>query len=219
MHSPLLLNITAVTARRAVKHLMQTATRTAKLDPQIIAEVYVYVVALIHGRARLREPDAIRKYRRCKCNHSCSTRTRTPFAFVPCGAWGWIETHDRPRCDWLELTTHAPKHFVHVNNPITCSLSFSFFFLFSATRCVPGVLLGVALITSTPLLEDAAAGKGGGLLGASPVFAADTSQGMSSVSDSKLSVGAASTGDKGASSRIVQSVNWARIMQVGCGCW
>lgn len=63
------------------------------------------------------------------------------------------------------------------------------------------MLLGVALITSAPLVDDATAGRGG-VLGASPVFAADTSQGMSSVSDSKLSVGAASTGDKGTSSRV-----------------
>lgn len=68
--------------------------------------------------------------------------------------------------------------------------------LSSAAKCVPAVLLGVALTTSTsvPLLNNGAVNGG---LGTSPVFADDTSKGMSSVSDSKLSVGAASTGDKG----------------------
>lgn len=66
-------------------------------------------------------------------------------------------------------------------------------------KCVPAVLLGVALATSplsAPLLDNHAVNVNG-VLGASPVFADDTSQGMSSVSDSKLSIGAASTGDKG----------------------
>lgn len=43
------------------------------------------------------------------------------------------------------------------------------------------------------------------VLGASPVFADD--KGMSSVSDSKLSVGAASTGDKGARKTVTRGVN------------
>lgn len=62
-------------------------------------------------------------------------------------------------------------------------------------KCAPALLLGVALTTSAPL------GGGGmvsGVAGTAPVFAADdTSAGMASVSDSKLSYGAASTGDKG----------------------
>lgn len=62
-------------------------------------------------------------------------------------------------------------------------------------KCAPALLLGVALTTSAPLVDG---GMASGVLGTAPVFAADdTSAGMSSVSDSKLSVGAASTGDKG----------------------
>eukprot|EP00752_Nemacystus_decipiens_P010309 g9185.t1 len=76
-------------------------------------------------------------------------------------------------------------------------------------RCVPAVLLGVALATSplsAPLLDNHAVNLNG-LFGASPVFADDTSKGMSSVSDSKLSLGAASTGDKGARKTVTRGVN------------
>ncbi|CAN0234208.1 unnamed protein product [Ectocarpus sp. 6 AP-2014] len=72
-----------------------------------------------------------------------------------------------------------------------------------AARCVPAVLLGVALTTSAPLLDSPATHTA--VLGASPVFADD--KGMSSVSDSKLSVGAASTGDKGARKTVTRGVN------------
>lgn len=62
-------------------------------------------------------------------------------------------------------------------------------------KCAPALLLGVALTTSAPLVDG---GMVGGIMGTAPVFAADdTSKGMTSVSDSKLSYGAASTGDKG----------------------
>ncbi|CAM9647046.1 unnamed protein product [Ectocarpus sp. 13 AM-2016] len=74
-----------------------------------------------------------------------------------------------------------------------------------AARCVPAVLLGVALTTSAPLLDNPAAHTHTAVLGASPVFADD--KGMSSVSDSKLSVGAASTGDKGARKTVTRGVN------------
>lgn len=65
----------------------------------------------------------------------------------------------------------------------------------AAMKCAPALLLGVALTTSAPLVDH---GVVGGIVGTAPVFAADdTSKGMASVSDSKLSYGAASTGDKG----------------------
>lgn len=57
------------------------------------------------------------------------------------------------------------------------------------------MLLGVTLTTAAPVLD---AGIVDGVSGVAPAFAAeDTSTGMSSVSDSKLRYGAASTGDKG----------------------
>ncbi|CAM9788935.1 unnamed protein product [Ectocarpus sp. 12 AP-2014] len=74
-----------------------------------------------------------------------------------------------------------------------------------AARCVPAVLLGVALTTSAPLLDNPATHTHTAVIGASPVFADD--KGMSSVSDSKLSVGAASTGDKGARKTVTRGVN------------
>lgn len=65
----------------------------------------------------------------------------------------------------------------------------------TAAKCLPALLLGLALTTSTPLVDSNPAN---GLFGTAPVFAQDdTSAGMSSVGDSKLSYGAASTGDKG----------------------
>ncbi|CAM9673215.1 unnamed protein product [Pylaiella littoralis] len=73
-----------------------------------------------------------------------------------------------------------------------------------AAKCIPAVLLGVALTTSAPLLNSGAVNVG---LGTPPVFAEDISNGMSSVSDSKLSVGAASTGDKGARKTVTRGVN------------
>ncbi|CAM9105640.1 unnamed protein product [Laminaria digitata] len=72
-------------------------------------------------------------------------------------------------------------------------------------KCAPTLLLGVALTTSAPLVDG---GMINGVVGTAPVFAADdTSAGMSSVSDSKLSVGAASTGDKGARKTVTRGVN------------
>lgn len=68
---------------------------------------------------------------------------------------------------------------------------------FTAAKIVPALLLGVTLTTSTPVhVADSLSVDI--MFGTAPVLAAeDTSTGMTSVSDSKLRFGAASTGDKG----------------------
>ena len=74
--------------------------------------------------------------------------------------------------------------------------------LSAAAKSVPVVLLGVAFTCMSPVTEDAiafsSAGVGPTKASSTVVLAAeDTNKGMSSVSDSKLKFGAASTGDKG----------------------
>ncbi|CAM9257453.1 unnamed protein product [Ascophyllum nodosum] len=81
-----------------------------------------------------------------------------------------------------------------------------------AAKSVPVVLLGVAFTCMSPVTEDAiafsSAGVGPTKASSTVVLAAeDTNKGMSSVSDSKLKFGAASTGDKGARKTVTRGVN------------
>lgn len=77
------------------------------------------------------------------------------------------------------------------------------------------MLLGVALTTAIPLADSVVIK---GAVGAAPAFAAeDTSTGMSSVSDSKLRLGAASTGDKGRQVCAISGPVVSESMHVGDG--